>query len=72
MNPHQIKAEINMAGSSQTDIANLFDVTDTTITRVIYGDSRSDRVAKHIAELIKKPLHKVWPKWYQKTGRAAA
>lgn len=73
MSPHDINAILKKKGYTQELIASRLKIDDrSTISHVIHGRGRSSKVESLISELTNKPLNKLWPKWYQKTGRAAA
>ena len=64
MNPHDIKAALAKAGSSETKIANDNGVTVPMIHKVIFGASRSRRLEKAIADVTGLPLETLWPDHY--------
>ena len=61
MNPLDIRIELMRAGVKQADIARKAKVSDAHVSRVIDGDSTSDRVQKLIARAIGKPVSEVFP-----------
>lgn len=64
MDPAYIKAELQIKGSSPSQVASLLNVSKTTVTQVIYGRSTSRRVATTIAEIIRKDINDIWPGRY--------
>lgn len=73
MTPHDINAALRNKGYNQTQVASSLMIEDrSVVSHVIYGRGRSQRVEKRISKLIKKPLHEIFPEWYQKTHSEAA
>ncbi len=65
MHPAQIKAALEMRDTRLVDIAKQCGgVTRGTVTRVVRGQSRSQRIEKRIAATIGLPLAEIWPQWY--------
>ena len=61
MHPEQIKASIRMAGTTPAIIADELGVSRTSISQIIHGTGRSQRIEKKISEVIKTPIVKIWP-----------
>lgn len=78
MEPSEIRVALLRAGTSQVTIARKLEVTPGAITRVIDGDSASDRIRKAIAEAINTDVRAIWPSTYiihggpRKPGRPKA
>jgi lambda repressor-like predicted transcriptional regulator len=66
MHPADIKAAIQKAGSSQTQIARDLKVSKTTVNDVIYGRTTSRPIANHIARLTGLSLSVLWPGRYDR------
>lgn len=65
MHPAQIKAALEMRETRLVDIASQCGgVTPGAVTRVVRGQSRSQRIEKRIAATIGLPLAEIWPQWY--------
>jgi lambda repressor-like predicted transcriptional regulator len=64
MHPEDIKAELRKKGSSQTKVAVSLGVNRTTVHMVIYGGTKSERIAKAIADVIGKDRSEIWPGRY--------
>lgn len=69
MHPAFIKAELERSGTSITTIARQLDCSASAVSQVIYGYSRSRAVESRIAVQIGKPLHEIWPQWYDRRGK---
>lgn len=73
MKPAMIQARLKMFGTSQRDIARkIGDVSDSAINLVIHGRGRSRRIEQAIATAILKPLHQVFPQWYEPPSTPSA
>ena len=72
VHPAQIKALIEMAGSSSKKIANDLAVSESVVSRVIYGTVTSRRIALHIAKVAGQSIHKLWPGRYPKDTKHPA
>jgi lambda repressor-like predicted transcriptional regulator len=59
--PLEIKIELLRAGIRHADIARAAKVSGPAITRVIEGDSTSDRLQRMIAKAIQRPVDDVFP-----------
>ncbi len=57
MTPQEIKAQIALAGTTQSAIARHLGVSVTFLGRVIAGDSRSSRVETELARITGKPVN---------------
>lgn len=69
MNRHLIKYRLALLGLTQRDIAERLKVSNSTVSMVLAGFTRSANVEELVAELLNEPLHRVWPKWYRPDGR---
>lgn len=65
MHPANIKAALEIYGTSQTEIANELGVSDSAVNLVITGRSTSRRIANAIATKIGKSIDEIWPGRYQ-------
>lgn len=66
MHPADIKAALQKKKRTQADVARKLSVRPTIVCQVIHGTSRSRRVARHLAELIGRPVSEIWPGCYPK------
>ena len=64
MQPPFIKAELTVRGWPPTRIAEKLGVSRSAVTRVIHGQSRSQRIAAEIADVVGKPAMEIWPGYY--------
>ena len=64
MQPPFIKAELTVRGWPPTRIARVLGVSRSAVTRVIHGQSRSQRIAGRIARVVGKPAAELWPGYY--------
>jgi lambda repressor-like predicted transcriptional regulator len=64
MHPADIQASLRKAGVSQKSIAEKLEVSESTITKVIHGSSKSRRIAEEISETIGKDIEDIWPGSY--------
>lgn len=64
MHPAEIQAAIKVAGVSQAQIATDCGVAANTVSAVIHGRSRSQRVEHRIADITGLPAEQLWPHWY--------
>lgn len=69
MTPLEIKFQLSLHGTSQSEIARACKVKHPSVHRVIEGLSRSRRIEERIAAAIKKPLHEIWPHWHSEAGK---
>lgn len=61
MHPEQIKASIRMAGTTPAILADELGVSRTSLSQIIHGTGRSQRIEKKISEVIKTPINTIWP-----------
>ncbi|MDR0996098.1 MAG: helix-turn-helix domain-containing protein [Zoogloeaceae bacterium] len=61
MHVEEIKAAMRIHGMTQTALAESLGVNRATVTQVINGISKSERIQKAIAKLIGKPVKEIWP-----------
>ena len=64
MHPADINASLIKSGTNQTKIAKMLGVTQMCISHVIYGRSKSRRIARAISDVTELPLSKLWPGKY--------
>jgi len=64
MHPAEIQAAIKVAGTTQAQIAQECGVAANTVSAVIHGRSRSQRVEQRIAEITGSDPAQLWPHWY--------
>jgi Ner family transcriptional regulator len=69
MHPAQIKAELEMKGYTQADIAAQLKRAPSTVNYVIKGTGRSRLIENRIAVILGRPAHEVWPSRYSKDGK---
>lgn len=69
MHPAQIKAAIQMSGSTIAAIAEVLEVERSAVGHVIHGRTRSARIEEAIAKVVRRPMHEIWPTWYAPDGR---
>jgi lambda repressor-like predicted transcriptional regulator len=62
MHPLDIQAAIKKTGVNQSKLAERLGVSNSLISRVIYGTAKSQRVQDFIATRINKPVSELWPK----------
>jgi len=60
MRPNQIRAKLVEAGVTNSQIAKGFEVSNTAVSRVIYGQSTSKRIQTAISAVINLPFSEVW------------
>lgn len=60
MTPEEIRYALRKKGVTQTDIAEMQEVSAPTVSLVIDGKTVSTPVQKGIAEIIKQPLEEVF------------
>ena len=61
MHPEQIKAAMRMAGVSPSALCDELAVARSTMSQVISGHSKSQRIQCRIAQIIGKPVSEIWP-----------
>lgn len=66
MHPEDIKAALRKNGHTQTSVAAELGVATPTVCCVIYGSTKSERIAQRISELIGKDLAVIWPGRYER------
>lgn len=64
MHPTLIKAALQMAGRSQSDIGRELGVASQTVGRVIDRKGHSARIEQRISEITGLPLAELWPQWH--------
>lgn len=69
MHPIAIKAELEMKGFTQSDVARALRVAPNTVGYVVHSRGRSRKIENRIAVILDKPLHEIWPAWYGKDGK---
>jgi lambda repressor-like predicted transcriptional regulator len=62
MHPEEIKAAIRMNNMTPAKIASEFNVTQSTLSKVIHKHSHSERIEARIAEIIGKPREEIFPR----------
>lgn len=60
----RIKVALMARGYKQTDVAAACGVLPTTVSQVIHGRSRSERIERKIAEVTGHDLAELWPQWH--------
>lgn len=65
MHPADINASLVKSGSNQSKIARSLDVTPMAICHVVYGRSKSRRIAKAISAITGLSLSELWPGKYR-------
>jgi lambda repressor-like predicted transcriptional regulator len=71
MHPANIKAALQIAGSSQKQIAIECEVSETAVNHVIWGRSTSRPIAEAISKKTGKPLSELWPGRYDQPSKRA-
>lgn len=61
MHPEEIKAALRMAGWTQAALADELAVARSSVAQTIAGLIRSNRIQARIAEIIKRPVSRIWP-----------
>lgn len=61
MHPEEIKAALRMAGWTQAALADELNVARSSIAQTIAGHIRSSRIQARIAEILKRPVSRIWP-----------
>lgn len=69
MHPAHITATIRELGFSQASIAEVLDVSRSSVTQVISGHAKSRRIAQAIAQITGKSLEELWPGKYASKAR---
>jgi len=61
MHPEEIKAALRIKGITCAVIADDLKVTRSTVSRVIGGETKSARIAGHIAQKLDTSVDALWP-----------
>jgi lambda repressor-like predicted transcriptional regulator len=61
MHPADIQAHLKKAAVTQAEIARSLGVTPTSVSSVIHGRYRSDRIRLAISRAIGHPISQLWP-----------
>jgi lambda repressor-like predicted transcriptional regulator len=61
MHAEEIKATIRMEGITPAMIAQELGVTQQTVSGVIHGKGKSQRIQKRISEVTGKSIEELWP-----------
>ncbi|MCL7420862.1 MAG: helix-turn-helix domain-containing protein [Methylobacter sp.] len=69
MHPADIKAALQKAGSSQVEIADECNVSDSAVNHVIYGRSTSRPIAEAISKKTGLSLNDLWPGRYDQSSK---
>lgn len=64
MHPADIQAALKKCGRNQKSIADECGVSQSTVAHVLFGRSKSRRVATAISVAIGQPLDRIWPGKY--------
>jgi lambda repressor-like predicted transcriptional regulator len=72
MHPLDIQAAIKKTGFNQRKLAEKLGVSNSLISRVIFGTAKSQRVQDYIATRINKPVSELWPDKTAMTGETEA
>lgn len=65
MHPADIAAALKKAGGSASAIGREIGVSQTSVSRVVAGQSRSERIEQRISEITDIPLYRLWPQWHE-------
>lgn len=68
MHHEDIKAAIRKRDVTPSDVAKALRVSNSLVSRVIRGKSRSERVARAIAKVTGLGIDVLWPGLYQARG----
>lgn len=71
MHPSYITAELKVRGLLAADVARTMQVSPVAIHNVIYGRSKSLRIARYISKSINTPLSQIWPGSYGQPSKTA-
>ena len=66
--PEQIKICFIKKGKTQSSIAYELGVSHTSVSNVVKGKAKSDRIQQKIAEFLGIPKEKIWPSIYLRPG----
>ena len=58
-------AALKAAGVKQVDIARACGVTSTTVSTVLHGRSKSERIAREIARATNVPFEELFPEYLE-------
>ena len=72
IHPEEIKAALRIKGITLTAIARELGLSRSMVTHVIYGNERSQRVEKRIAQVIGKPVSAIWANHRPRLRQASA
>lgn len=72
MTPQQITELLRNRGASYAAFAKSLGVSHTSIRRVVFGESKSRRVANAIAIFLGRSVDDLWPGQYPKRYRRTA
>jgi lambda repressor-like predicted transcriptional regulator len=64
MHPADIAAALKKVGSSASAVGREIGVSQVSVSRVIAGQSRSERIEQRISEVTDIPPYRLWPQWY--------
>lgn len=64
MHPADIASALKKAGQSASSIARELGVSHVSVSRVVSGISRSQRIEERISEITDIPLYRLWPDWH--------
>jgi lambda repressor-like predicted transcriptional regulator len=68
MHPAEIQAALKLQGYSQAQIATMCGVQASAVSMVINGRGRSRPIEEQISVLLRLPLSRLWPHWYEDMG----
>lgn len=67
MHPELIKAKLRMAGYTLADVARETEINEASVRKALRLPSLAGERA--IAQIMKKPLHELWPERWTKDGK---
>lgn len=59
-----IQYSLRKAGYRQVDIARKLKLSKTTVGDIIAGRQRSQRIAREISSILRRPVAEIWPGQY--------
>ena len=65
MHPADIVSSVKKVGSSISAIGRELGVSHVSVSRVVSGQGRSERIEQRIAEITDIPLYRLWPQWHE-------
>lgn len=65
MHPSDIAAALKKAGWSASALGREVGVSQVSVSRVIAGKGRSERIEQRISEITDIPLYRLWPQWHE-------